>query len=93
MISGHRRIEYYFPKNTETLKNLKRDNPSWNTKKIFKATGINKRFIAKNEDIIETIQVINIGVNGEWNFQRPITPDDELGVRTLIIRIDFNETS
>ena len=47
----------------------------------------------KNEDIIETIQVVNIGVNGEWNFQRPITPDDELGDRTLIIRNDFNETS
>ena len=27
----------------------------------------------KNEDVIETIQVVNVGVNGEWNFQRPIT--------------------
>lgn len=45
-------IEYYLPKNIETLKTLKKDNPSWNIKKIFKATGINKRFIAK-ENIIE----------------------------------------
>jgi len=47
----------------------------------------------KNEDAIETIQVVNIGVNGEWNFQKPITTDDELGDRTIIIRNDFNETS
>ena len=47
----------------------------------------------KNEDVIETIQVVDIGVNGEWNFQKPITTDDELGDRTIIIRNDFNETS
>ena len=47
----------------------------------------------KNEDTIETIQVVDIGVNGEWNFQKPITTDDELGDRTIIIRNDFNETS
>ncbi len=47
----------------------------------------------KNEDVIETIQVVDIGVNGEWNFQKPITSDDELGDRTIIIRNDFNETS
>ena len=47
----------------------------------------------KNEDTIETIQVVNIGVNGEWDFQKPITADDELGDRTIIIRNDFNETS
>ena len=47
----------------------------------------------KNEDAIETIQVVNIGVNGEWDFQKPITADDELGDRTIIIRNDFNETS
>ena len=47
----------------------------------------------KNEDVIETIQVVDIGVNGEWNFQKSITTDDELGDRTIIIRNDFNETS
>jgi hypothetical protein len=47
----------------------------------------------KNEDTIETIQVVDIGVNGEWNFQKPITADDELGDRTIIIRNNFNETS
>ena len=47
----------------------------------------------KNEDVIETIQVVDIGVNGEWNFQKSITTDDELGDRTVIIRNNFNETS
>jgi hypothetical protein len=47
----------------------------------------------KNEDVIETIQVVDIGVNGEWNFQRPITTDEGLGERAVIIRNGFNETS
>jgi len=47
----------------------------------------------KNEDIIETIQVVDIGVNGEWNFQKTITSDEGLGERAVIIRNDFNETS
>ena len=44
-------IEYYLPKKYETLKDLKKDNPSWNIKKIYNTTGINKRFIASNEKI------------------------------------------
>ena len=44
----------------------------------------------KNEDVMETIQIVDIGVNGEWNFQRPINANDELGDRTIIIRNDFN---
>jgi len=47
----------------------------------------------KNEDVIETIQVVDVGVNGEWNFQRPISGGDELGDRTIIIRNDFNNIS
>jgi len=47
----------------------------------------------KNEDVIETIKVVDVGVNGEWNFQRPVNANDELGDRTIIIRNDFNETS
>ena len=47
----------------------------------------------KNEDVIETIQVVDIGVNGEWNFQKSITADEGLGERAVIIRNDFNETS
>ena len=43
----------------------------------------------KNEDVIETIQVVDIGVNGEWNFQRLVNANDELGDRTIIIRNDF----
>mgnify|MGYP001457843245 FL=1 len=47
----------------------------------------------KNEDVIETIQVIAIGVNGEWNYQKPITTDEGLGERAITIRNGFNETS
>jgi len=43
--------------------------------------------------LIETIQVVAIGVNGEWNFQKPVTTDEGLGERAVIIRNDFNETS
>ena len=45
----------------------------------------------KNEDVIESIQVVNIGVNGEWNFQRPVSADDSLGERTIIIRNSFED--
>jgi len=47
----------------------------------------------KNEDVIETIQVVDVGVNGEWNFQRLVNADDDLGDRTIIIRNDFNNIS
>ena len=47
----------------------------------------------KNEDVFETVAVVNIGVDGKWNFQKPITADGELGDRTIIIRNDFKETS
>lgn len=53
MHSTIKSIEYYLPKNIETLKTLKKDNPNWDIDKIYKATGINKRFIAKKESIIE----------------------------------------
>jgi len=47
----------------------------------------------KNEDVIETIKVVDVGVNGEWNFQRLVNADDDLGDRTIIIRNDFNNIS
>ncbi len=47
----------------------------------------------KNEDVLETIQVVNIGVNGEWAFEKPISTDDDLGERTVIIRNDFQSTT
>ena len=47
----------------------------------------------KNEDVIETIQVVNVGVNGEWNFQRLVSADDDLGDRTIIIRSGFKNIS
>jgi len=43
----------------------------------------------KNEDILETIQVVNVGVNGEWSFEKSINADDDLGERTVVIRSDF----
>ena len=43
----------------------------------------------KNEDVLETIQVVNIGVNGEWLFEKSINTDDDLGERTVIIRNNF----
>jgi len=47
----------------------------------------------KNEDVIETIKVVDVGVNGEWNFQRLVNADDDLGDRTIIIRNNFNNIS
>ena len=47
----------------------------------------------KNQDIAETIQVVNIGVNGEWNFQKSISSDNDLGDRTVIIRNGFKDTT
>ena len=47
----------------------------------------------KNEDVIETIQVVDVGVNGEWNFQRLVSADDDLGDRTIIIRSGFKNIS
>ena len=47
----------------------------------------------KNDDVFESVKVVMIGVDGKWNFQKPITTDDELGDRTIIIRNDFEETS
>ena len=46
----------------------------------------------KNEDVLESIQVVNIGVDGEWFFEKSINTDDDLGERTVIIRNDFQST-
>ena len=46
----------------------------------------------KNEDVLETIQVVNIGVDGEWIIEKSINTDDDLGERTVIIRNDFQST-
>jgi len=47
----------------------------------------------KNQDVLETIQVVNIGVNGEWLFEKSISTDDDLGERTMIIRNNFQSTT
>ena len=46
----------------------------------------------KNQGVLETIQVVDIGVDGEWNFERSISSDDSLGERTVIIRNGFKNT-
>tara|TARA_A100001035_G_scaffold210789_1_gene170659 strand:+ start:452 stop:1411 length:960 start_codon:yes stop_codon:yes gene_type:complete len=46
-------IEYYLPKKYENLKDLKKENPSWDIKKIYKATGINKRYVASADNIVD----------------------------------------
>ena len=47
-------IEYYLPRKIENLSSLKKFNKSWDTKRIFAATGINKRYISSDkEDAIE----------------------------------------
>ena len=43
----------------------------------------------KNQDVLETIQVVNIGVDGEWFFEKPVKSDDDLGPRIVIMRNDF----
>ena len=53
MNSKIQHIEYYLPKKYETLKDLKKQNPSWDIEKIYKATGINKRHVALGENIVE----------------------------------------
>jgi 3-oxoacyl-[acyl-carrier-protein] synthase-3 len=53
MNSKIQHIEYYLPKTYETLKDLKKQNPSWDIKKIYKTTGINKRYIASAENIVD----------------------------------------
>ena len=47
----------------------------------------------KNEDVLETIRVVDIGVDGKWSFERSISADDDLGDRTIIIRNDFKNTT
>ena len=43
----------------------------------------------ENENIVETIQVVNIGVNGEWNLQKSVSSDANLGDRAIITTSDF----
>ena len=47
----------------------------------------------QNEDVIETIQVVDIRINGEWDFQKSTSADDNLGERMIIIRNNFDNIS
>jgi len=46
-------IEYFLPPTIEGYEDLKKDNPDWNTHEIEKKTGILKRYIAKEMNVIE----------------------------------------
>jgi len=46
-------IEYYLPKKIENAKILKKEIPSWNFKQSYNATGINKRYIADRETVMD----------------------------------------
>ena len=50
-------IEYYLPKKVENLKQLKKNNPKWDIKKIFSATGINKRYISGDEEDVISLSI------------------------------------
>ena len=50
-------IEYSFPKKTENLNELQKNNPKWNVKKIFSATGIKKRYISNNKENIISLSI------------------------------------
>ena len=43
-------IEFYLPKTIETLELLKNSNLEWNINLIEEKTGINKRFVTKNNE-------------------------------------------
>ncbi len=50
-------IEYSFPKKVENLNDLKKNNPKWDVKKIFSATGIKKRYISNNKENIISLSI------------------------------------
>ena len=47
MKSTIEQIEYYLPSHSESLNEMKIDNPDWDINEIIKTTGINKRYISK----------------------------------------------
>ena len=51
-------IETMLPKNSVKVNSLKKNNPSWNIKKIIKKTGINKIWFTKND---QTAMDLGIG--------------------------------
>ena len=45
-----RKIEYVLPKKTENINDIKKKNPSWDTKKIIDKTGIFRRYISSKKE-------------------------------------------
>ncbi len=43
-------IEYFLPNNFENIKILKKENPEWDTDKIYSKTGVNLRYIADKDN-------------------------------------------
>ena len=50
-------IKSSLPKKFETIKDLTVKNKSWNSDKIYKSTGINKRYIASENESIVTLSI------------------------------------
>ena len=50
-------IEYSLPKKIEYLKDLKKDNPDWDIKKIYSATGIKKRYVSNSQEDIISLSI------------------------------------
>lgn len=50
-------IEFSLPKKKENFKELLKDNPLWDTDKIFKATGINSRYVSNEKENVISLSV------------------------------------
>ena len=50
-------IKSSLPKKFETIKDLTVENKSWDSDKIYKSTGINKRYIANENENIVTLSI------------------------------------
>ena len=50
-------IEYSLPKKIEYLSDLKKDNPNWDVKKIYSATGIKRRYVSDDQEDIISLSV------------------------------------
>ena len=46
--------------------------------------------INNEQDVLETIRIININPNGKWSFEEEITIDETLGVKNYLLKNDVN---
>ena len=57
MYSKVKYIEYYLPKHIENIETLKKEIPGWNSLLSYNATGINKRYLAKKESVLDMAEI------------------------------------